>query len=126
MTSRIMGRQNDISRAASKLRAIPLNPEQNWRKIMTLIENNFGKHAVLSLAAFSFLLVTASSALGNPVNDPDVPATPAGFEPRTIQEQVQLAGDYLAGHGVAQDSKRAAFWYEKAAGAGDPQAQLQI
>ena len=34
--------------------------------------------------------------------------------------------NYLAGHGVPQDLQRAAFWYEKAAGAGDPQAQLQI
>ena len=83
---------------------------------MTLIENNSRRHTVLPLAAFSFLLLTASSALANPVNDVDVPARQAEFEPRTIQEQIQLAGDYLAGHRVAQDSKRAAFWYEKAAG----------
>jgi TPR repeat protein len=92
---------------------------------MKLIRSNPRRHTVLSLAAFSLLLLAASSALANPVKDPDVPATPAGFEPQTIQEQVQLAGNYLAGHGVQQDSKRAAFWYEKAAGAGDPQAQLQ-
>ncbi len=93
---------------------------------MTLIENNTRRHIVVSLAAFSFLLLTASSALANPVNDVDVPARQSEFEPRTIQEQIQLAGDYLAGHRVAQDSKRAAFWYEKAAGAGDPRAELQI
>lgn len=93
---------------------------------MKLIRNNPRRHTVLSLAAFSFLLLTASSVLASPPKNPDVPATPAGFEPRTIQQQIQLAGNYLAGQGVQQDSKRAAFWYEKAAGAGDPRAQLQI
>ena len=93
---------------------------------MTLIRRIPRRQTVLSLAAFSILLLTASSVLANPVGDPDVPATPAGFEPRTIQEQVKLAGDYLAGHGEAQDSKRAAFWYEKAAAAGDALAQYQI
>lgn len=93
---------------------------------MKLIRSNPRRHTVLSLAAFSVLLLTAPSVLANPVKDLDVPATPAGFEPRTIQEQIQLAGEYLAGHGAPQDLKRAAFWYEKAAGAGDPLAQLQI
>jgi len=93
---------------------------------MKLIRSNPHRHTVLSVAAFSLLLLAASSVLANPVTNPDVPATQKGFEPRTIQEQLQLAGDYLAGHGVAQDSKRAAFWYEKAAGAGDPRAQFQI
>jgi TPR repeat protein len=102
------------------------NQIPNWRKIMTLIRRIPRRQTVLSLAAFSLLLLTASSMLANPANDPDVPATQAGFEPHTIQQQIQLAGEYLAGHGVAQDSKRAAFWYEKAAGAGDPRAQLQI
>jgi TPR repeat protein len=104
----------------------PLNPKPNWRKIMTLIHNNSLRHTVLSFAAFSFLLLGASSVLANPVNNPDVPATQSRFEPRTIQEQIQLAGEYLAGHGAPQDWKRAAFWYERAAGAGDPRAQLHI
>lgn len=84
------------------------------------------RQTVLSLAAFSILLLTASSVLANPVGAPDVPATPAGFEPRTIQEQIKLAGEYFAGQGVAQDLKLAAFWYEKAAAAGDPLAQYQV
>jgi len=93
---------------------------------MKPIRSNPRRRTVLSLAAFSLLVLAASSALASPVSDVDVPATQAGFEPRTTQEQMQLAGNYLTGHGVAQDSKRAAFWYEKAAGAGDSQAQLQI
>jgi hypothetical protein len=108
-----------------KFPEIPRNLQPNWRKIMKLMRSNPRKHTVLSLAALSFLLLTASSVLANPVKEPDVPATPSGFEPRTIQEQVRLAGEYLSGHGVSQDFKRAAFWYEKAAGAGNPQAQLQ-
>ena len=93
---------------------------------MTLIRRIPRRQTVLSLAAFSFLLLATSSVLANPVANPDVPATPSGFEPRTIQEQIKLAGDYFAGRGVPQDLKRAAFWYEKAAGSGDSYAQDQI
>ena len=77
---------------------------------MTLTRSLPHRHTVLSVAAFSFLLLATSSVLANPVPNPDVPATPSGLEPRTIQEQIQLAGSYLAGRGVPQDSKRAAFW----------------
>ncbi len=93
---------------------------------MKLIESNPHRHTGFSVAAFSLLLLAASRMLANPVNDVDVPATQSGFQPRTIQEQIKLAGDYFAGRGVPQDLKRAAFWYEKAAGAGDPRAQFQI
>ena len=93
---------------------------------MTLIRSNPHRHTVISIAAFSLLLLATSSVRANPVTDPDVPATQKGIEPRTVQEQIKLAGDYFAGRGVAQDLTRAAFWYEKAAGAGDPLAQLEI
>jgi len=67
-------------------------------------------------------------------------AIPAGAEPagadltaiRTLAEQgsvrdeIALAGHYFTGNGVTQDPKMAAYWYEKAAGHGDPQAQNQI
>lgn len=57
---------------------------------------------------------------------PDVPSPGAVPAPRSVHGQIKLAGDYFAGRGVAQDLRRAAFWYEKAAGAGDPLAELQI
>jgi TPR repeat protein len=37
-----------------------------------------------------------------------------------------LAGDYFTGSGVERDPKMAAYWYEKAAGLGSPEAQNQI
>ncbi len=39
---------------------------------------------------------------------------------------MELGAAYFTGRGVAQDEKRAAYWYEKAANAGDPGAQKQI
>jgi TPR repeat protein len=47
-------------------------------------------------------------------------------EQGSIHDQIKLAGDYFTGNGVTQDSKRAAYWYEKAAGLGNPEAQNQI
>jgi TPR repeat protein len=44
----------------------------------------------------------------------------------SIRDEIALAGVYFAGKGVAQDSKMAAYWYEKAAGHGSPEAQNQI
>jgi uncharacterized protein len=56
----------------------------------------------------------------------DVPATGEGAQPRTVQQQIELAAAYFTGHGVRQDEKLAAYWYERAAEAGDPKAQNQI
>lgn len=44
----------------------------------------------------------------------------------SIHDEIALAGDYFAGKGITQDSKMAAYWYEKAAGHGNPAAQNQI
>jgi len=58
--------------------------------------------------------------------NPDIPRIQAGAERGSIQQQIELAAAYLAGRGVPLDEKQAAFWYEKAANAGDPGAQQQI
>jgi len=47
-------------------------------------------------------------------------------EKGSISDEIALAGDYFAGKGVNQDSKMAAYWYQKAAGHGNPAAQNQI
>jgi hypothetical protein len=44
----------------------------------------------------------------------------------SIPDEIALAGHYFSGTGVAQDSRMAAYWYEKAAGHGSPEAQNQI
>ena len=47
-------------------------------------------------------------------------------EQGSIRDEIVLAGDYFVGDGVPRDSKMAAYWYEKAAGHGSPEAQNQI
>jgi hypothetical protein len=44
----------------------------------------------------------------------------------SINDEIVLAADYFTGNGVPQDSKMAAYWYEKAAGLGNAAAQNQI
>jgi uncharacterized protein len=58
--------------------------------------------------------------------DPDIPRIQGGAERGSIQQQIELAAAYLAGRGVPRDEAQAAYWYEKAANAGDPGAQQQI
>ena len=47
-------------------------------------------------------------------------------EQGSVSDEIALAADYFTGNGVPQDSKMAAYWYEKAAGLGNPAAQNQI
>jgi TPR repeat protein len=44
----------------------------------------------------------------------------------SAESAIKLGNAYLTGHGVSKDEKQAAYWFEKAAGAGDPWAQQQI
>lgn len=69
------------------------------------------------------LLAAPASALAS---DPDIPHLEADAERGSIRHEVELGAAYFAGRGVPQDDKRAAYWYEKAANAGDPFAQNQI
>jgi uncharacterized protein len=80
----------------------------------------------ISAAAFCVLFCAQTKIRASPAAATDIPSTATTPEPRSIDQEIKLAGDYLAGRGVAQDPKLAAYWYEKAAGAGDPLAQLQI
>ena len=57
---------------------------------------------------------------------PDISRLRAEAERGSIKDEVELGAAYFAGRGVAQDEKLAAYWYEKAANAGDPAAQLEI
>jgi len=58
--------------------------------------------------------------------DPDIPRLQADAQRGSVKQQLELASAYFAGRGVAQDEKRAAYWFERAANAGDPGAQAQI
>jgi TPR repeat protein len=85
----------------------------------------------ISVAAFCILFCAQTKVRASPAAATDVPSTTdapgtRSSEARSIDQEIKLAGDYLAGRGVAQDPKLAAYWYEKAAGAGDPQAEMQV
>jgi hypothetical protein len=71
-----------------------------------------------------FFLLTVSGFAATSATA-DVPNTQVVPQPRTVDEEIKLAADYFAGRGVAQDARQAAYWYEKAAEAGDPESQLQ-
>lgn len=77
------------------------------------------------LISFTVLLLTALPRVARSI-EPDIPRIQAGAEKGSIQQEIELGADYLAGHGVARDEKQAAHWYEKAANSGDPSAQMEI
>jgi hypothetical protein len=79
--------------------------------------------AVLPLA---FALSTALPVYAEPAGGADLTTVRANAEQGSIVDEILLAGDYFTGTGVAQDTKMAAYWYEKAAGHGSPEAQNQI
>ena len=90
-----------------------------------------GHRGERALSIFPLVFIT-SMLLGIPqprialAVNPDIPRIQAGAERGSIQQQIELAAAYLAGRGVPRDEKQAAYWYEKAANAGDPGAQQEI
>jgi hypothetical protein len=81
-----------------------------------------------SCIAFIFVGAVAhaqNTLVASPVN-PDIPSTEFAPRPHSVDQEIKLAGNYFTGHGIAQDLKLSAYWYEKAAEAGDPEAQTQI
>jgi TPR repeat protein len=92
---------------------------------MMLLQSRQLRAIAISLASCCVLFSAPTKMLAEPAAA-DIPSITVAPEPRSVDQQIKLAGDYLAGRGVAQNSKLAAYWYEKAAGAGDPQAELQI
>lgn len=43
-----------------------------------------------------------------------------------VPQEIELAAAYFTGDGVPKDAKQAAYWYQKAAESGDPEAQKEI
>ncbi len=80
-------------------------------------------HSVVLGMGVVLLAVPTLSRAGS---NPDIPRLEAEAQRGSIKQEVELGAAYFAGRGVAQDEKRAAYWYEKAANSGDPSAQMQI
>jgi TPR repeat protein len=82
----------------------------------------FGASALLPAC----LLSAAMPVYADPGAPADLNSVRELAEKGSVRDEITLAADYFSGTGVAQDSKMAAYWYEKAAGHGNPQAQNQI
>ncbi|MGB8029975.1 MAG: tetratricopeptide repeat protein [Terracidiphilus sp.] len=93
---------------------------------MMLQQSRRRRAFAITLASCCVLFSAPTKIMAGPAAEPDIPSTTVAPEPRNVDQQIKLAADYLAGRGTAQNLKLAAYWYEKAAGAGDPQAELQI
>jgi TPR repeat protein len=81
---------------------------------------------ICSSVALGLGLVVLALPAGARASEPDVSRLRVDAERGSIKQEVELGAAYFAGRGVAQDEKQAAYWYEKAANAGDPGAQLEI
>jgi TPR repeat protein len=79
-------------------------------------------HALLLLAVY---VGSQINALAAPIR-PDLPQIQAAADDGRVSKEVALGEAYLTGQGAPHDLKQAAYWYEKAAGQGDPAAQNQI
>jgi TPR repeat protein len=95
---------------------------------MSIFRTRFGKSGITNagIAALFCAILTIASALPVKAAEPDIPQARDGTDPATIGQQIELAAAYLTGRGVKQDEELAAYWYERAAAAGDPQAQKEI
>ena len=76
--------------------------------------------------ALGFGLLLLAAPLAMLAADLDIPRLEASAQRGSIKEEVELGAAYFEGRGVPQNEKQAAYWYEKAANAGDPVAQKQI
>jgi uncharacterized protein len=56
----------------------------------------------------------------------DITQLKADAQKGYASQQIELAAAYFTGSGVTQDAKQAAYWYQKAAEAGDPEAENEI
>jgi len=92
------------------------------------VKNTASPHGFLFCTSVAFGLGVALFAAPSPLRaaDPDIPRLQADAQRGSIRHEVELGAAYFAGRGVQQDEKLAAYWYEKAANAGDPGAQKQI
>lgn len=92
---------------------------------MRLIKQSGSLGAACQVPALALVLV-ALAAHSASADEPRIPELKAKAEKGFVAQEIELAAAYFTGHGVAQDLKQAAHWYEKAAKGGNPEAQTEI
>jgi TPR repeat protein len=80
----------------------------------------------ISVLSLAFALATTMPVYAEATGTSDLTTVRAHAEQGSILDEILLAGDYFTGTGVEKDPKMAAYWYERAAGHGSPEAQNQI
>lgn len=94
--------------------------------LMLRVQRSDRRQFAISALLIGGVLVLATSVSAAPNGEPDLSSHKAAPEPRSVEQEIKLADDYFAGRGVAQDFEQSAYWFEKAANAGDPEAQMQM
>jgi TPR repeat protein len=94
--------------------------------IMTLTIGKVICRLWISAPLLAYVLGTPAPARADAGATKDLTNVRTLAEQGSIRDEIALAGDYFTGNGVTRDSKMAAYWYEKAAGHGNPEAQNQI
>ena len=79
-----------------------------------------------NLLALALIAVVLAVPAKGHASSPDISRLQADAERGFVKQEIQLGAAYFTGQGVNRDEKRAAYWYEKAANAGDPGAQFEI
>jgi TPR repeat protein len=87
--------------------------------------HRFASFAVRSVVAGA-LVVLSFAASERVAVARDLSKLEAAAEGGSVPEQMELASTYLRGVGTEQNLKPAAYWYERAAGEGDPAVQDEI
>lgn len=93
---------------------------------MMRTRNSDRRQFAIAVIAFLGFLALSSNLLASPNGEPEIPTLRSGPEPSSVEQEIKLANEYLAGRGVKRDFKQSAYWFEMAAKRGDPQAQAQI
>ncbi len=89
-----------------------------------IVKNRFFHVSVKLLIVFVYLITESMRAQPNALVD--IGDTSEKKATGHLKQELQLAGDYMVGRGVARDLKQSAYWYRKAADQGFPAAQVQL
>jgi TPR repeat protein len=92
-------------------------------EITMFLPHQVSRNRLLATALSTALILSTHAAHATGADIPQAPTRPDHV---STQRAIELAAAYFTGRGVTQDEKQAAYWYEKAAEAGDPEAQKQI
>jgi len=80
----------------------------------------------LSVAFSTLCLALNTAPTISHAAEPDIPQAQNDARHYSVKQEIQLGAEYLTGRGIQQDLAQSAYWYERAANAGDPLAQNQI